>query len=361
MKNTKVKYSFAEWCKDNGHEDWLSLWDYEWNEVCPDELSYGTTKQIYFICPDCGCALQKTVYDLTHRPFNCPRCGDGSSYPNKFVYDFLVQLQQKFDFNIYPEHVFEWSKKVNGKNSWKRYDFYVDYHGIQIIIEVHGEQHFNGSFYRYGHSTQYEISNDNKKKQLAIDNNILESNYIVIDARKSNVNWIKNSILECGLSNTLPFLEEDIDWTRCHQTACKSLVKVVSDLWNDGIQSTEKIAKIIGKAKVTVISYLKAANDIGWCIYDAKHSKQLRARPVLCVTNNYIFASENVCASVSEEVFGQKIHRTSINKVASGKRSSVYGLEFTFTTKEEFLKMRQKQPEKTFGDLYCCKEYNFVG
>lgn len=357
----KEFYSFAQWCKDNEHQDWLDIWSYELNKISPNEFSYGTTKKIYFVCPDCGCVEQRSVYDLTHRPFNCKRCGDGSSYPNKFVYEFLLQLQQKNNFNIYPEHVFEWSKKVNGDNSWKRYDFYVDYNGVKIIIEVHGEQHFNGSFYKYGHSKKYELSNDQQKRELAIDNNILENNYIVIDARKSNIDWIKNSILQCGLSNILPFTEKDIDWKKCNQMACKSLVKIASDLWNNGTQSTEKIAKILGKTKATVVSYLKVANDIGWCIYDASRSKQLRTKPILCINNNYVFASDSICSDVSEEIFGHKIHRSSVNKVASGTRNSVYGLKFVFITKEEFLKMRQKQPENAFGDIYYCNEYSFVG
>ena len=51
VKNTKVKYSFAEWCKDNGHEDWLSLWDYELNDVKPDEVAYKSGKKYWFKCP----------------------------------------------------------------------------------------------------------------------------------------------------------------------------------------------------------------------------------------------------------------------------------------------------------------------
>ena len=51
MKTVKVKYSFAEWCKDNNHQDWLDRWDYELNEVGPENVASGSNKKYYFKCP----------------------------------------------------------------------------------------------------------------------------------------------------------------------------------------------------------------------------------------------------------------------------------------------------------------------
>lgn len=51
MGNTKVKYSFAEWCRDNDHQDWLDRWDYELNEIGPEEVAYRSNKKFYFKCP----------------------------------------------------------------------------------------------------------------------------------------------------------------------------------------------------------------------------------------------------------------------------------------------------------------------
>ena len=51
MKKTKVKYSFAEWCMDNNHQDWLDLWDYELNGVGPEEVAYRSGKKYWFKCP----------------------------------------------------------------------------------------------------------------------------------------------------------------------------------------------------------------------------------------------------------------------------------------------------------------------
>jgi hypothetical protein len=49
MGNTKVKYSFAEWCRDNDREDYLELWDYELNEVVPKDVAFKSGKKYYYI------------------------------------------------------------------------------------------------------------------------------------------------------------------------------------------------------------------------------------------------------------------------------------------------------------------------
>ncbi len=51
MKERKVKYSFAEWCRDNDHQDWLDRWDYELNEIGPEDVAYRSGKKYWFKCP----------------------------------------------------------------------------------------------------------------------------------------------------------------------------------------------------------------------------------------------------------------------------------------------------------------------
>lgn len=77
MKERKVKYSFAEWCRDNNHQDWLDRWDYELNWVRPEDVAFKSNKKYYFKCP-------KGVHDsesvlingLSKRkvPLICKRC-----------------------------------------------------------------------------------------------------------------------------------------------------------------------------------------------------------------------------------------------------------------------------------------------
>lgn len=51
MGKRKIKYSFADWCLDNNHQDWLDLWDYELNGIGPDEVAYRSGKKYWFKCP----------------------------------------------------------------------------------------------------------------------------------------------------------------------------------------------------------------------------------------------------------------------------------------------------------------------
>lgn len=421
MKNIKVKYSFAEWCKDNGHEDWLSLWDYELNDVSPDEVAFRSTRKYWFkcfqglhdselkilsnltsekthlfckkcnimynnisvaypdyvkyfanklesenltrwseksidvVCPDCGYIFKKRVCDLISYPFNCKHCGDKSTYPNKFVFEFLLQLKELYNFDIYPEHVFEWSKNLEKDCKSRRiYDFYINDFNNQMIVEVHGEQHYNGSFQQYkgARTLQEELNNDAFKKDLAITNGIIKNNYIVIDARKSSPNWIKYAILNSGIQKVFPFQEDDIDWNKCNINACKNLVKIASELWNNGIRNTTVIGQKIGKTQATTISYLKRAHDLGWCDYTSKYIQHSKRKPVLCIDDNIAFESAQICSERSIEIFGVYMCAESIQNTACGTNSSYRGKHFQYINKTDLLKHYEIYPELTFMDEY---------
>lgn len=49
-RNINVEYSFYDWCKDNNHDDWLELWDYELNDKSPKDISYRSAKKCWFNC-----------------------------------------------------------------------------------------------------------------------------------------------------------------------------------------------------------------------------------------------------------------------------------------------------------------------
>ena len=494
MGKTKVKYSFAEWCRDNGHEDWLDRWDYELNGVGPEDVAYRTGNKYYFrcareihdsekyqisvltrgdshvcckkcnsigqflidtygenaivnmwsdkndldpfcihrcshkqkvwlkcnisehpdsefypyaiyhgarckacsrasvitgfndvatthqeyvkyfldhndaknvtrwsekwisiVCPDCGHVTKKRVCDLISYPFNCKRCGDKSTYPNKYMYEFLFQLQKQYNFHIYPEHVFKWSKHLNDDGVSRRiYDFFLEYNNDTIIIEVHGEQHFNGSFqsYKGARTAEDEIKNDLYKKNLAVSNGVKEEHYIVIDARKSNSNWIQNSIMHSGLCDLFVFQENDIDWNKCDEIACKNLIKLSSSLWNDGVKSTAKIGEIIGKTRPTIISYLKKASSLGWCDYSPEYIKRYDRKPILCLDNNIAFESAEVCSDHSVDIFGFYMHAPSLNNAACGKCPTYKNMHFVYMSKDDFLLYNQMYPNLTVRDEY---------
>jgi hypothetical protein len=217
------------------------------------EITAGKNKKEDFICIDCGYEQRKTVNDVSNQGFTC-RCGDGLKYPEKFTMAFLDQLNTEYE----TQKTFEWSSN-------KRYDFYIE-KLYNLIIEVHGQQHYNGSFETAGgRSLEQEVENDKIKMQLALENNI---NYIIIDCRKSELEYMKKSFINSELSDI--FNLNNIDWLGCHEFALNSLVKVVCDHWST-TKDTSEIGKIVNLSRTTVVRYLNKGASLGWCpTYDPK-------------------------------------------------------------------------------------------
>ena len=423
MKNTKVKYSFAEWCKDNDHQDWLDRWDYELNGVGPEDVAFRSNKKFYFKCPrgihksetialsglcvrknpficnqcnsigqylidtfgndaiekywsesnienpfsiakmsnkkyffkcpDCGDVKYSTVCDWVANPFSCKKCGDGNSYPNKYTREFLRQLSQIHKVEILPEHVFSWSENIGNNFIRRIYDFVINANNI-IIIEVHGKQHYQHGFCEFdgGRTLADEQSNDEFKKNLAIANGISDKHYIVIDARESDPEWIKDSILNSRLSEIYHFSEDDIDWGKCNEVACKNAVHMVCDLYMSGVTSVMALSRQTGYCKKTIHKYLKLGVVNGWCDYNEDYRYCSVMRPIQCVENGYVFSSRSMCSHVSQSVFGKKLSIGNLSAHLIGARPTCGGFHFTNITKEYFTSVKSNTPDIAFGVLH---------
>lgn len=214
------------------------------------KYSFGSNVICLMICPDCGFEKETQISDLSTYGYSCPKCGDGISYPNKFVFNVLEQLDIKFN----TENTFTWSEN-------KRYDFYI--HDSNCVIEANGQQHYTSCFERLGgRSLEDEQINDKLKEKLAKENNI--ENYITIDCRRSEMNFIKNKVINSKL-NELYDLSK-IDFMKCHEYACKNLVKIICDLWNND-STIESMANKFKLARQTITRYLKQGNLVNWCDY----------------------------------------------------------------------------------------------
>lgn len=475
MKNTEIKYSFAQWCIDNDHQDWLDRWDYELNVISPDEVAYKSNKKYWFKCPrgiheselknicnltsgrthlfcvkcssfgqwfvdnlgedaiqkywseknahdwfNIGIRSKKEIWikcdNVTHPDYKtnpdkfvlgnrcpvcsnkkniagindiatthpqfvkyfkdktdatkysirsgkytwfvcpvcgnekytnidaafhsghyaCTSCGDGVSYGNKFVYCFLKQLQNKYTFILNPEKVFEWSKRVGKTLTKRRYDFYIN-DGEDMIIEAHGRQHYEHGFDLTcgGRSVEEEQENDLLKYNLAIQNGVCESRYIVLDCRESNCDFIKQSILTSNLPALLHFNEYDIDWERCHQFATSNLVQEACRMWLSGVTALKDIANKLGISTSTASNYLYQGDKLGLIIYESKINK-----PIVCLDHNYAFVSSSVCSRYSYELFGTFLSRKCINSNANQECETTHGLRFKYITYEEFRKIK---------------------
>lgn len=256
----------------------------------------NSCKKISMICPDCGRRKMISPNRLfkTHS-LGCT-CSDGLSYPNKFIYAILNQLNIKYE----TERMFEWSEN-------KRYDVYIPY--LNCIVENHGEQHYNNSFKSLNCRTlEEEQKNDKYKKELALNNSI--EHYVVLDCRRSDIDWIKNSVTNSILSKIFDL--SSIDWIQCHIFACSNLVNIASDLWNDGL-GVYAIAKEMHFSGTTIVRYLKQAAQCGLCDYTREKSYQRMgeanrgenhhmARMVVQLTNDFEIIKVWRCMTEAESV-----------------------------------------------------------
>jgi len=250
------------------------------NEEDADNLSHGSKVSVPMICPDCGFEREMTIGQLTNQKFSCPKCSDGVSYSEKFLSAMLEQLDLIFIPQLSKTN-FDWCNSI-------RYDNYIE--NINTIVEMHGIQHYEEI--KGWLSLEETQSNDKYKKQLAISNSI--SNYIIIDCRKSTLNWIKDNIMKSELPSLLNFKELDIDWLKCHEAGLSNLVKISCNIWNNGIRNTTDISNIMKMHSSTIVRYLKIGTELGWCDYDPKEvmsHREYSYKKVICLTTNKIFES----------------------------------------------------------------------
>ena len=228
--------------------------------------SYGSNKKVMIKCLDCGLEKEIMIRTLVSYGFSCPKCGDGISYPEKIMFNVLEQLNVKNRI----EELFHWSKNIMHNNPKlsgnKKYDFYIS--TLNCIIEMHGGQHYleNGFISLGGRNLNEEQENDKLKYNLAIQNGIKEDDYIIIDCRKSDLEFIKDKIINSRLSNMFDL--SNIDWFQAEKFALNSRVREACDLWNNGLESTNKISQIMELKQQTIIKYLHKGVNLKWCTYN---------------------------------------------------------------------------------------------
>jgi hypothetical protein len=319
------------------------------NKEVAYEITAGSNRKEKFECDRCGYNEYKIVNNVKRQGYYvCPRCSDGVSYPEKFMFNVLEQSRVEFE----KQKIFKW-----GSN--KRYDFYIP--SLNCLIETHGEQHYRGNYQSLGGRTlKEEKENDTYKHNLAIENGI--KHYIIIDCRKSELEFIKANILESKLSILLNL--SNINWLKCHEYGCNSLVKKCCRMWNEGIENTVEIGKILKLNRTTVSKYLKQGVKLGWCDYDPKEvmvkngrlyvrknnfSRLIgltRARKVLQFSLNGEFIKEwdsIVQAMKSLSIKGNG----NISLACSGKRNHAGGFQWIYKSDYEDGKKKPKIiPEK---------------
>lgn len=303
--------------------------------------------RIDFVCPDCGRIVHKSVNNVCSAKTISCACGDGISYPNKYMYALLEQLKISFQ----PEKSFNWSNS-------KRYDFYVEHNGLKIIIEMHGRQHYTRCMPHSGRTLIDEQENDLYKEKIANSNGI--DSYYQINASKSDGEYIKNSIIESGLLDDLNILCNDIDWEKCEKFATGNFIKQFCEyLSMHKDMSLVDMADIFNISVTTATKYEKIGRKYGWSNYDRKitvKEKSIqgkidhRQKPIYCLTNDKYYRSASEISntlSTDERTFYSRQIRKSIQR-----NQKYLGYKFIYITREEFNNAKAHYPDKTVGSLF---------
>jgi len=354
------------------HQKLVEMWDYEKNiDINPEQFVKGSKVKVYWKCKVCGdetftmisnksgcavCAGQKVikglndinttdpelanlllnsedryklakysnvnvdwrcnicdsiirnkkVSDVSKNRFKCPVCTDCLSFGEKVIYGLLKSLGVRFEY----EKAFKWSNK-------RRFDFFcIDY---SLIIEVHGEQHYNGSFSKVGGRTlQEEQENDNYKKNLALKNGI--THYVELKSDSLDLVQLKHEIKNSSLINI--FNIDDIFLEEFKIDVNNSLIHDCWHLWNNTDYGVMKIAEKLMLSKSVIRKYLLLGNELGKCKYSVNNKYDRIKRKVVKMTMNWKFIKcYDSLVAASKDIEGRLLSNSiDVNKSYKGYR-----------------------------------------
>lgn len=304
--------------------------DYGLDEEFAKTHTIGTKDKGGFTCKDCGNIKLCVPFGVKRNKSIGCSCGDKyCSYPEKLVYSMLKQLNIDFEFQL-TKNNFKWIDDY-------KYDFYIP--SLDLILETHGRQH--GRFITSGELTlvkkvngfkiskRNDIKIDSKKCWLAYKNRI--DKYIQLDCYYSDMEYIKNSMLNSELANIFDL--SNIDWNKCEEFALKNIVKEVCDYWREHKEinkediTTSNLAKYFKISKEIIRIYLKNGTKLGWCNYNPKEEMKNSAikcgkknkKKIMCIELNKTFSS---AVDAEKEL---NINRKCISQVLNGKCKTAGG------------------------------------
>lgn len=226
------------------------------------KYSFGSNKRVDFKCSKCGHLIKKKIIgEICSRGFSCPSCGDGISYPNKFMYNLLFALNEDFDNEV----KFDWCifPKFNdiNKMTYGYYDFVIE--KDKTIIEMDsGLGHGNKCWGNTSNKEEY-LYRDNQKDLLAKKHGykIIRINCAYY-GNDNRFEICKNAILDSELNAKYDL--SNIDWNDINYRSTQSFVFNAIELFNSGY-NTLQISKIMKKAQCTIIDYLHLGDKLSLC------------------------------------------------------------------------------------------------
>lgn len=207
------------------------------------------TKQAEFVCPYCKKVYIKRIADVVRAGYvTCPTCGDGFSYPEKFMSNVLSQLSINFDYHV---------EKV-----WTQgyiFDFMFEHNAKKYIIETDGGIG-HGKNTPDGKSGEETLNIDKIKNKIATNNGYL---MIRINSDYGNENrfeYMKQAIID-NLANIFDL--SIVDWLECHRKALNSKYMEVIECFQKRSKYIDEIAELTHMKSRTVDKYLHEAMNTG--------------------------------------------------------------------------------------------------
>lgn len=229
------------------------------------------SRKINFKCPDCGRIKNNKIsinqlYQL--KSIGCS-CSDRRSYPNKFMYKMLEQMNIQFIDEYSPE----WIKP-------KRYDFYIP--SKNLIIEMDGGLGHGNSVYANSTKTKEKTIDIDKYK----DNKAKEHGIFVIriDASKSESDFLYKNIADANV-----FLNEElinINIKECDSFATKNLLKYVCEEYEKLKPiNSHQLADKLNFPQSTIHNYLTKGKKLSLCSYEGSKYKNISDKIKVKVTS----------------------------------------------------------------------------
>ena len=311
-----------------------------------------SNQRVDFICPNCSNAVNQIIANVSKNgEVSCPHCSDGISYPNKFMFNCLKQIENKFDF-LEREYKPDWCKfKYNNITKTGLYDIYFGINGNEYIIEMDGGFHKNPHV-KSELSLEDIIYIDNQKTILAEEHGItvirIDCAYPVF---RDRYEYIKNNILSSELRNIIDL--NLISFDKANSDSLQSLLLIACNLWNEG-KSTQEIANIISISIGTTREYLKSGVKYGFCDYSKEENKyrQNFVKKVICLNTKEIF---NNSADAGKKI---GIKPQCIQACCTGKSNSagkMNNIKLTWAYLEDYNNMTEADIQEKLINAYSNK------
>lgn len=284
-----------------------SLWSVEnvrGNIIDIDEaktITKGNNRNpMLFKCATKNCDNQKVMcaQNLVRDGYSCPNCSTGTSYPERHFTSYLNQYKIEHEYQV----------RFDDLEGYI-FDYRIVLNGISFLVETHGLQHYYTEDVGY-----YKVKDiqetDSIKRNYAKKNNI---NYIELDCRKSDFEFIKNQI---NSNEYLPSIKKK------HEGNIMDLIKV---------SSKYDIQEIIRLYKVDKLSTYKIADRYNVSrstitIILTRNSVEIRGnkRMVKCIETGEVY---NSGMDVMRET---GISNKAISRVCNGKAKTAGGYHWEY-------------------------------